>query len=160
MLCDFCKKIFHGRPSMGLLTEGYSPQYQPHSNGANIQISAAELCQICCLLLDQMNVYSLSGQYHWAAELLKATTDYFLATESVPAAESPLYVVSFRITWGTQARTTFPVGIMPCMLSVTQKRVEAADVGQCRRGTSMARINYPNKRKLLCKGKANFILAL
>jgi hypothetical protein len=118
MLCKNCENIFHGHMSIGLVAEVYSEHYRPHSNGANIQLSATDGCQICSLLWDQMNAYSLSGQYRWATELLKATTAYFLASESVPAAGSPLYVLFFRTTWGELANTTLPLGIMPCMLFI------------------------------------------
>jgi hypothetical protein len=118
MLCEFCEKIFRGHSSMGHVTEVYSAQYRPHSNGENVRLSAADGCQLCCLLWNQINAYSLSGQYHWATELSKASTAYFLASESVSAAKSSLYLLVFRVSWGGLANTTLPIGIMPCMFSI------------------------------------------
>jgi hypothetical protein len=114
---------------MGLLEGIYAARYRPHSNGANIRLSAADGCQICSLFWNQMNEYSLTGQYHWVTELSKATTAYCLASESIPEAESKLYVLVLKITWGGLAITTLPFGIMPCMCSTIQRRKRLLTLG-------------------------------
>jgi hypothetical protein len=159
MLCKICENIFHGNPSMGLVAEGHSAHYRPHSNGAKIRLSAADGCQICCPLWNRMNVFSVSGQYQWATELSKATTTYALASESTPASESQLYILFIKTTWGGLAHTTLPLGIMPCMFTIMQKRVEATDVVQYRRGINTIGICYPNKGRIISKRKAYFTLA-